>query len=134
LIGDGISQIIITLTLADLAINFAKNLEKHKANEISLINLDILTFIFEHLETYINYMGDDFEALLNLMNSFHFKTSPEIVVKTSKIQKDIYNLFWNQSVLKGKFKNEDLIFERVKSFSENVNKLYYTSENIYFQR
>ena len=134
MIGDGISQIIITLTLADLAINFAKNLEKHKANEISLINLDILTFIFEHLETYINYMGDDFEALLNLMNSFHFKTSPEIVVKTSKIQKDIYNLFWNQSVLKGKFKNEDLIFERVKSFSENVNKLYYTSENIYFQR
>ena len=99
LIGDGISQIIITLTLADLAVNFAKNVVKHKANEISLIILETLGFIFDNMHLYINYMSDDFEAILNLLNSLQLKSSPEVIARAFKFQKDIYNLFWDQSAV-----------------------------------
>ena len=134
LIGDGISQIIITLTLADLAVNFAKNVVKHKANEISLIILETLGFIFDNMHLYINYMSDDFEAILNLLNSLQLKSSPEVIARAFKFQKDIYNLFWDQSAVQARFQNHEIIFQKIRMFSENTSKLYYTSENIFFQR
>jgi hypothetical protein len=134
LVGDGISQIIITLSLADMVVNFSTTGEMQKGNEISLVILDIIGFILNHLHLYVNFMGDDFEALFNLLNSLHMKSSSEVVSKTSIFQKDLYNLFWDQKNVCGKFKNEEAIFGKVKQYCENTNKLYYTNENIFFQR
>lgn len=99
-----------------------------------MIIIEMVAFIFDNLHLYVAYMGDDFEALLNLLTSMNLKTSAEIIGKTFKYQKDIYNLFWDQNSVQTKFQTPAVVFQKVSSFAENTNKLYFTSENIFFQR
>lgn len=133
-IGPGISQIILSLALADVAVTYGKTTEKLKVNEISLLILDMIGFIFENMHLFVIYMSDDFEAILNLLTSLSLKSSPEVIAKTFKFQKEIYNLFWDQNSVQMKFQNQAVVLAKIVSFTENTNKLYFTCENIFFQR
>lgn len=124
----------MTLTLADLAVTYGKLVENHKIEEISLIILEMIAFIFDNIHFYINHMGDDFEALLNLLASLNLKSSCEVIAKAFKFQKEIYNLFWVQTAVQTKFQNPENVFAKINSFAENPTKLYFTNQNIFFQR
>jgi hypothetical protein len=134
LVGEGISQIVLTLGLADAAAASAKQSDRKKVNEISGIILDVVGFILDNLPTFINFMADDFEGLLNVLTSLHLRSSPEVLARAFRYQKEIYNLFWNQEALQSRWSNSAAVFERVRVFADNHTKLYFTCENIFFQR
>jgi len=133
LIGQGISQIIFTLVLCDLTQENGSLQGDNKSNEISMLILDILAYIFDHLKIFIAHLNDDFEAILNMLISLSKKSKLEIVYKTIKFEEEIYNLFWNRAALDSKYENSPAVFEKIDDILANANKLYFSSENIYFQ-
>jgi len=133
LIGPGISQIIFTLVLCDLTQENGSLQGENKSSEISTLILDILTYIFDNLKMFITYLNDDFEAILNMLISLSKKSKLEIIYKTIKFEEEIYNLFWNRAALDSKYDNSPAIIEKIDDIVSNANKLYFSSENIYFQ-
>lgn len=134
LVGEGISQIVLTLGLADAAASSGKQSDRKKINEISGIILDVIAFILDNLPTFIPYMADDFEGILNVLTSLHLKSDPAVLARAFKYQKEIYNLFWNQEAVQTRWENSQMVFEKIHSIADNHTKLYFTSENIFFQR
>ena len=132
-IGPGISQIIFTLVLCDLTLENGSSKADNKATEISALILDILTYIFDNLHIFISYMGDDFEPVLNLLVSLSKKSKLDIVYKTVKFEEHIYNLFWNSELIEDKLVNPKIVLEKIEQVRTNSNKLYFSSENLYFQ-
>ena len=111
LVGEGISQIVLTLGLADAAASSGKQSDRKKINEISGIILDVIAFILDNLPTFIPYMADDFEGILNVLTSLHLKSDPAVLARAFKYQKEIYNLFWNQEAVQTRWKK---MFSEVK--------------------
>ncbi len=132
-IGPGISQIVFTLVLCDLTLENGSLEGENKANEISSLILDILSYVFDNFKIFIAYLNDDFEAILNMLISLSKKSKLEIVYKTIKFEEEIYCLFWNRSCIDPKYQNQPAIVEKIDEIISNTNKLYFSSENIYFQ-
>ena len=131
--GPGISQVIFTLVLCDLTLENGNLQGTDKASEISLLILDILAYIFDNLALFIAFLNDDFEAILNMLISLSKKTKLEIVYKTLKFQEEIYTLFWSRETLHPRFQGQPILLAKMDEIASNTSKLYFSSENIYFQ-
>lgn len=132
-IGPGISQVLFTLVLCDLTLENGNLQGDGKASEISFLILDILGYVFEHLQMFIGFMHDDFEAVLNMLISLSRKTKLDIIYKTLRFQEEIYNLFWNRGAIDARQAGQSIVLERIDEIVANPHKLYFSSENIYFQ-
>lgn len=133
-VGEGISQIVLTLSLADGAIAASRATERRKAIEISMLIVEIIGFIIDHLHVFAAYMNDDFEGLLTLLASLQTRSSPEVLGRAYKYQKEVYNLFWAQADVQPRFQTPEAVFAKITSIADNSTKLYFASENIFFQR
>lgn len=130
-IGPGISQIITALMLSDLSLESSGNKDKKRQYEVSNLILDNITYIFNNFETFIDYINDDFEGILNILISLTNKHSLDIVYRAVKLQEELFFFFWDPQEVKAKY--GDVVTSRFHTRISESTKVYFANDNIYFQ-
>lgn len=131
-IGPGISQVIQTLVLSDLSLESSGNRDKKRQTEVSNLVLDNLAYIFANFDTFLDFINDDFEGVLNILISLTNKHSLDVVYKAVKLQEELFFLFWEPAEVRAKY--GEALTARFRAKIAESDKVYFADDNVYFRR